>query len=201
MSKLSKKQIKETKEIFAEAYHLYVEGKYQESLEKYQEVLSLVEPTDNSASDDFAAKVTVYIAMGNVYSKLGDESSAEEFFRKEFKLQQQVGSEAYYFQPFTEAYRLYIEGKYQESLEKYQEVLSLVEPTNDLVAKVTVYIAIADIYSKLGDESSAEEFFRKEFELQQQVEPKATIRPLFLSPEPTPVQPRPRPRPRPRPSR
>jgi hypothetical protein len=72
MSQLSDEQVKETKEIFTEAYYLYVEGKYQESLEKYQQVLFRVEPTD-----DIAAKVTVYTAIAQVHSKLGESEIAK----------------------------------------------------------------------------------------------------------------------------
>ena len=87
MSDLSKKQVKETKEIFTEAYYLYVEGKYQESLEKYQEVLSLVESTD-----DIAAKVTVYTAIAQAYLKVDkkDSTKFDEFSQKAIQQLQNI---------------------------------------------------------------------------------------------------------------
>jgi hypothetical protein len=72
MTELSEDEIKMSKELFTEAYRLYVYSNYQESLEKYNKVLSLVEPTD-----DIAAKVTVYTAIAQVHSKLGESEIAK----------------------------------------------------------------------------------------------------------------------------
>ena len=87
MSKLSDKQNKEIKEIFSEAFSLYEECKYRESLTKYQEVLSLIEKTD-----DVAAKVTVYTAIAQVHSKLGESELAksEEFNLKAIELLRKI---------------------------------------------------------------------------------------------------------------
>lgn len=87
MSELSEDQIKKSKELFTEAYRLYVDSKYQESLEKYKEVLSVVESTD-----DIAAKVTVYTAIAQVHSKLGESELAksEAFNIKVIELLRQI---------------------------------------------------------------------------------------------------------------
>ena len=87
MSKLSDKQNKEIKEIFSEAFSLYEECKYRESLTKYQEVLSLIEKTD-----DVAAKVTVYTAIAQVHSKFGESELAksEEFNIKAIELLRKI---------------------------------------------------------------------------------------------------------------
>jgi hypothetical protein len=87
MSELSEDQIKKSKELFTEAYRLYVDSKYQESLEKYKEVLSLVEPTD-----DIAAKVTVYTAIAQVHSQLEEKEStkSDEFSEKAIQQLQKI---------------------------------------------------------------------------------------------------------------
>jgi hypothetical protein len=75
---------------------------------------------------------------------------------------------------FTEAFSLYQEEKYRESLTKYQQVLSLIEPTDDVAGKITAYTAIAQVHSKLGKSESAksEEFNTKAIELLRQIDPK-----------------------------
>jgi len=87
MSELSEGQVKKSKELFTEAYHLYVDSKYQDALEKYNKVLSLVEPTN-----DIAAKVTVYTAIAQVHSKLAEAEIAksDEFNTKAIELLKQV---------------------------------------------------------------------------------------------------------------
>jgi len=87
MSKLTDKKVQEAKEIFAEAYRLYQEEKYQEALTKYQEVLSLIEK-----ADEVAGKVTVYTAIAQVCSKLGESEMAksEEFNTKAIELLRQI---------------------------------------------------------------------------------------------------------------
>ena len=87
MSQLSDEQNTEIKAIFTEAFSLYEEEKYRESLTKYQEVLSLIEKTD-----DVAAKVTVYTAIAQVHSKLGESESAksEEFNNKAIQELQKI---------------------------------------------------------------------------------------------------------------
>ena len=75
---------------------------------------------------------------------------------------------------FTEAFSLYEEEKYRESLTKYQEVLSLIEKTDDVAGKITVYTAIAQVHSKLGESEIAKSdaFNIKAIELLRQVDPK-----------------------------
>ncbi len=87
MSKLSEKQIKDSKKLFKKAYDLYVEGNFKESLKKYQEVLGIIEQTE-----DIAGKVTVYTAIAQVYSKLGETELAksEEFNCKAIELLQKI---------------------------------------------------------------------------------------------------------------
>ena len=87
MSKLSDEQTKQSKELFAKAFSLYKEEKYKESLEKYQEVLSLVD-----SSDDISAKATVYTAIAQVHSKLGESELAksEEFNNKAIQELQKI---------------------------------------------------------------------------------------------------------------
>ena len=87
MSQLSDEQNTEIKAIFTEAFSLYEEEKYRESLTKYQEVLSLIEKTD-----DVAGKITVYTAIAQVHSKLGESESAkcEEFNNKAIQELQKI---------------------------------------------------------------------------------------------------------------
>ena len=87
MSQLSDEQNTEIKAIFTEAFSLYEEEKYRESLTKYQEVLSLIEKTD-----DVAAKVTVYTAIAQVHSKLGasEIAKSEEFNSRAIKLLREI---------------------------------------------------------------------------------------------------------------
>jgi|688.fasta_scaffold1113914_1 hypothetical protein len=87
MSQLSDEPNKEIKKIFTEAYSLYQEEKYTESLTKYQQVLSLIEPTD-----DVAGKITAYTAIAQVHSKLGESELAksEAFNIKAIELLRQI---------------------------------------------------------------------------------------------------------------
>ena len=64
---------------------------------------------------------------------------------------------------FTEAFSLYEAEKYREALTKYLDILPLIEKTGDIAGKVTMYTAIAQVHSKLGEAEIAksEEFNNK----------------------------------------
>jgi tetratricopeptide (TPR) repeat protein len=72
MSQISDEQNTEIKKIFSDAFFLYEAEKYKEALTEYQKVLSLIEETD-----DVAGKITVYTALAQVHSKLGESEIAE----------------------------------------------------------------------------------------------------------------------------
>ncbi|MEB3886180.1 tetratricopeptide repeat protein, partial [Lyngbya sp. CCY1209] len=131
----------------------------------FEEAARLYEQTGDRANQAFAQ-----LALGRVYSDLGEKQQALEYYEQALPLFQAVGDRSREATTLNNIGRVYSAlGEKQTALEYYEQALPLRREVGDRSGEATTLNSIGGVYSALGEKQTALEYYERALPLRREV--------------------------------
>jgi tetratricopeptide (TPR) repeat protein/CHAT domain-containing protein len=155
-------------QVLREAWQLYQQGtaeSLREAIPKFEQAVILYRQADDKGSEALSL-----LALGYIYSSLGEKQRALEYYDQALPLFQAVGDRGREASTLNNIGSVYDDlGELQKALEYYDRALPLVQAVGDRRGEATTLNNIGAVYSSLGELQTALEYYEQALPLLQAV--------------------------------
>ena len=152
----------------SEGLQLYQQGTAEskrQAISKFEETLKQYREAGDNKGQAFSL-----LALGKIYSDLGEKQKALEYYSQSLPLSRAVGDRAGEAVTLNNIGLVYSDlGENQKSLEYYNQSLPLFRAAGDRSLEATTLNNIGNVYSDLGENQKALEYYSQSFSLFQAV--------------------------------